>query len=110
MTAQKWVGPGFGSGAHIREATVTLLAGLHEHIPADSGQRGQAGQPFKEAAAHPFQKGLLQGLLAAVAEVQAWQEAGDGGKKGWGCGRPPALLPPPTPTPTPQRLTLWKLP
>lgn len=83
--ASQGEGSGFGGGAHIREATVTLLAGLHELVPADGGQRGQAGQPFKEAAAHPFQKGFLQGLPAAVAEVQAWQEAGEGGKKGGGC-------------------------
>lgn len=63
-----------GISAVIREAAVTLLSGLHQHISADTGHRGQTGQPFKEAAAHPAQEGFLQGLSTAVAEVQAWQE------------------------------------
>lgn len=40
--------------AFIREAAVTLLAGVHKHISTQRGHRGQAGQPFKEAAAHPI--------------------------------------------------------
>lgn len=71
--------------AHIWEVTVVLLAQLHNLISTDSSHGAQAGQLFKEAAAHPIQEGLLQGLSAAVAEVQAGQEAGKGSKEGWGC-------------------------
>jgi hypothetical protein len=65
-------GKALGSGAHIWEATVTLLSGVHKHISTQRGHRGQAGLPFEEAAAHSFQEGLFQGLSAAVAEVQTW--------------------------------------
>lgn len=63
-----------GPGAHIWEATVTLLSRVHKHISTQRGHRGQAGQPFEEAAAHSVQEGFVQGLPAAVAEVQTWQE------------------------------------
>lgn len=96
MRAQKRVGPGSGGGAHISEATVALLARVHKHVSTAFGHRGQAGQLFKEAAAHPIQEGFLQGLAAAVAKVQAWQEAGEGGKEGWNCGWLPAPYPIPS--------------
>lgn len=88
-------GQGSGGGAYIWEATVTLLAGLHQHISADTGHRRQTGQPFKEAAAHPTQEGFFQGLSAAVAEVQAWQEAGDESKEVGAADLPLPLLSPP---------------
>lgn len=46
------VGKALGSEAHIWEATVTLLARIHKHISTQRGHRGQARQPFEEAAAH----------------------------------------------------------
>ena len=98
-------GQGSGGGAYIWEATVTLLAGLHQHISADTAHRRQTGQPFKEAAAHPTQEGFFQGLSAAVAEVQAWQEAGDDSKEVGAADLP--LPPPPS---TLQLLTLWRPP
>ena len=98
-------GQGSGGGAYIWEATVTLLARLHQHISADTGHRRQTGQPFKEAAAHPTQEGFFQGLSAAVAEVQAWQEAGDDSKEVGAADLP--LPPPPS---TLQLLTLWRPP
>ena len=98
-------GQGSGGGANIWEATVTLLARLHQHISADTGHRRQTGQPFKEAAAHPTQEGFFQGLSAAVAEVQAWQEAGDESKEVGAADLP--LPPPPS---TLQLLTLWRPP
>lgn len=63
------VGKALRSGAHIWEATVTLLAGVHKHISTQRGHRGQVRQPLKEAAAHPIEEGFVQGLSAAVAEV-----------------------------------------
>lgn len=59
-------------GAFIWETTVTLLARVHKRISTQRGHGGQAGQPFKEAAAHPIEEGFFQGLSAAVAEVQTW--------------------------------------
>lgn len=85
-----------------------LLAQLHNLISTDSRHGGQAGQLFKEAAAHPIQEGSLQGLSAAVAEVQAGQEAGEGGKEGWGCR--PLAEPCPSPLCIPRLLTLWRPP
>lgn len=85
-----------------------LLAQLHNLISTDSSHGTQAGQLFKEAAAHPIQEGLLQGLAAAVAEVQAGQEAGKGSKEGWGCRPRPA--PCPSPLYILQLLTLWRPP
>ena len=98
-------GTALGGGAYIWEATVTLLAGLHQHISADTGHRRQIRQPFKEAAAHSTQEGFLQGLSAAVAEVQAWQEAGDDSKE---VGT--ADLPLPPSLSILQLLTLWRPP
>lgn len=97
-------------GAHLQEYTGELLARLHGHISEDSGQGGHAGLTFEEAAAHPPQEGFLQGLSAAVAEVQAWQEAGEGGKAGWGCGPLPSPQPPAPPSPPLQPLTPWRPP
>lgn len=100
-------GHGVG-GAHLWEATRRGLARLRDHVSEDSGLGGQVGQPFEEAAAHPTQEGSLQGLSAAVAEVEAWQEAGEGGKEGCGCRPLPA--PALSPLHTLQLLTLWSRP
>lgn len=84
-----------GGGAHIREATVTLLPRLHQRVPAHGGHGRQAVQPLEEAAAQPPQEGPLQGPTAAVAEVEAWQEAGMVTREVGAAASPPPPAPPP---------------
>lgn len=47
------VGKALESEAHVWKAAVALLSRVHKHISTQRGHRGQARQPFKEAAAHP---------------------------------------------------------